>query len=105
MRAQGAGKQLSSGSLRTSGDYILEVEQGPAEAIIANLVSLDPSRKQTIMIAAQQLRQQGMQQGMQQEKLGIAKEMLQDNMPKEKISMRWYPLFGQYCSHAKVGYG
>ena len=48
----------------------------------------EPKTKETIMNAAQRLIQQGMQQGIQQEKLEIAKQMLQDGESMEKIQ-KW----------------
>ena len=44
--------------------------------VIAALIEIAPHKEETIMTAAQYLRQEGRQEGMQQEKLHIAKNML-----------------------------
>ncbi|XWN35579.1 MAG: hypothetical protein ROO73_02255 [Roseivirga sp.] len=61
--------------------YILATEEeNSAEAIIKAISAIIPEKKEAIMTAAQQLRQegiqQGMQQGMQTKSLEIAKNML-----------------------------
>jgi predicted transposase/invertase (TIGR01784 family) len=82
--------------------YILGVEEEySAEALIQAMVNIIPEKKEAIMTAAQQLRQegmqqgirqgvqQGMQQGMQQgeynKALHIAKNMLDAHESKEKV--------------------
>ena len=72
------------------GKRILE-KLGYSEETAADLFAktLDLSKtKEEIMNVTQAIKQEGLQQGMQQEKLEIAKEMLEDKMPKEQIS-KW----------------
>jgi hypothetical protein len=73
--------------------YLLELEKRKNPlAIIENLVNLFPIFKDDIMSAAQQLRQEGrqvgMQEGRQEEKLQVAKSMLQDKESIDKI-VKW----------------
>ncbi|MEL6152621.1 MAG: Rpn family recombination-promoting nuclease/putative transposase [Bacteroidota bacterium] len=57
--------------------YILATEQRhAAKEIIDTLIDLKPNKKEEIMTAAQQLRQEGMQQGMQQGIQTVARNML-----------------------------
>ena len=64
--------------------YILTVD--PREDTLEKLQkNADPKTKEKIMSAAQRLIQQGMQQGEQNKALGIARTMLQEQEPKEKV--------------------
>jgi len=70
--------------------YILGVEsKHSSEGILDILKTVAPNKQENIMTAARQLEirgmKQGIQEGMQQEKLHIAKNMLQSHEPKEKI--------------------
>jgi predicted transposase/invertase (TIGR01784 family) len=57
--------------------YILGVERRhSAEELLEAIENIVPQRKEDIMTAAQQLRQEGKKEGMQQEKLHIARNML-----------------------------
>ena len=66
------------------------------EALLNSLGKVSEKLKEDMLTTTQQIErsalkegiQLGMQEGRQEEKLGIAKEMLQDKMPKEQIS-KW----------------
>ena len=82
--------------LSRSLDYLTDIGCHKPEDILDTFAKISSKLKEAMLTTAQQLRQQGIQQGMQQgmqqgiqtERLTIAKSMLRDQEPKEKVS-KW----------------
>ncbi|MEO1219361.1 MAG: Rpn family recombination-promoting nuclease/putative transposase [Bacteroidota bacterium] len=67
--------------------YMLGVEEhNDPEKLVEAISLIVPEKEEEIMTAAQKLWDRGKQEGRQESRLGIAKKMLQDNLPSEQIS-------------------
>ena len=71
-----------------STEYALQVGQGEAKDILEVFSEIYPKFKETIMTAALQLREEGRQEGMEARNLVIARNMLKDKEPIERIT-KW----------------
>ena len=68
--------------------YMLKREKRHPEEIIEKLEKLDTQKRQTIMSGLEQLVQEGMEKGMEVRNFELARTMLQDKEPIEKVA-KW----------------
>jgi len=89
-------QKLESGDhLTRSIDYLVEAGHHSVEDLLALFEEISPKFKEGMLTTRQQIekqglrkgRQEGMQQGMQAKSFEIARYMLKDQTPKEKVSM------------------